>query len=168
MINWQFYPKSENTSADLLEIVAIFKAHEESMGSLTNKLHSDKACMIIHEDLVRLGFQVEKNKKQESKIQVPVLFGKNGKLEKYFEADAYHKEKKIVLEVEAGRGVTNYQFLKDLFQACLMQGVDYLVIAIRNKYRTSSDFEKVLIFFDSLYASDRLKLPLKGILVIGY
>jgi len=30
------------------------------------------------------------------------------------------------LEVEAGRAYTNYQFLKDLFQACMMHDVQYL------------------------------------------
>jgi hypothetical protein len=99
---------------------------------------------------------------------VPVLFGLNGILEKSFEADAYHNENKTVLEIEAGRGVTNYQFLKDLFQACMMNNVEYLVIGVRRIYRTSKDFEKVVTFFDTLYASDRLQLPLKGILVVGY
>lgn len=70
--------------------------------------------------------------------------------------------------MEAGRGVTNYQFLKDLFQACMMNNVEYLIIAVRNIYRTSKDFEKVATFFDTLYASGRIKLPLKGVLVIGY
>lgn len=62
----------------------------------------------------------------------------------------------------------NNHFLNDLFQACMMQDVDYLVIAVRNIYNKSSDFDKVCKFFDALYASDRLVLPLKGILVIGY
>lgn len=78
------------------------------------------------------------------------------------------KKKKIVIEVEAGRAVTNYQFLKDLFQACVMSDVDYLVIAVRNIYRKNQDFEKVISFFNTLYASGRLILPLKGILIIGY
>jgi hypothetical protein len=70
--------------------------------------------------------------------------------------------------VEAGRGVTNYQFLKDLFQACMMHEVSYLAIAVRNKYRNSHDYEKVQTFFETLYASQRLTLPLKGRLIIGY
>lgn len=89
-------------------------------------------------------------------------------MEQSFDADGYHKEKKIVIEVEAGRAVTNYQFLKDLFQACVMSDVDYLVIAVRNIYRKNQDFEKVISFFNTLYASGRLILPLKGILIIGY
>ena len=92
----------------------------------------------------------------------------NGKLEKYFDADAYNEELKTVIEVEAGRAVTNYQFLKDLFQACMMHEVDFLVIAVRNTYRTNKDFQSVITFFDTLQASGRLILPLKGILIIGY
>lgn len=89
-------------------------------------------------------------------------------MEKYFEADALNPQNKTVVEVEAGRGVTNYQFLKDLFQACMMQEIEYLVIAVRNIYRGQKDFETVILFLDTLYASNRLKLPLKGILIIGY
>lgn len=32
----------------------------------------------------------------------------------------------------------------------------------------SQDFERVVTFFETLYASDRVKLPLKGILILGY
>ncbi|AEW21273.1 hypothetical protein BFO_0629 [Tannerella forsythia 92A2] len=49
-----------------------------------------------------------------------------------------------------------------------MSDVDYLVIAVRNIYRKNQDFEKVISFFNTLYASGRLILPLKGILIIGY
>ena len=115
-----------------------------------------------------INFKVEKSKKQKDKIQVPVLFGRNGSLEKYFDADSYNDDTRTIIEVEAGRGVTNYQFLKDLFQACMMHNVDYLVIGIRNKYAKRKDFEIVATFFDTLYASNRLHLPLKGVLAIGY
>ena len=116
----------------------------------------------------RLGFLVETSKLAEGKIKVPVLYGANGKIEKAFEADAYHPEQKTVVEVEAGRGVTNYQFLKDLFQACVMQDVDYAVIAVRQDYRGSSDFAKVITFIETIYAGNRLVLPLKGLLIVGY
>jgi hypothetical protein len=51
-----------------------------------------------------------------------------------------------------------------------MHDVEYLVIAIavRNIYKSGKDFEKVISFLDTLYASNRLKLPLSGILIIGY
>lgn len=50
----------------------------------------------------------------------------------------------------------------------MMQGVDYCGIALRNQYIKSRDFERALAFFETLYASQRLQLPLKGILLIGY
>ena len=119
-------------------------------------------------DLLRLGYRVEVSKKSIDKVQVPVLFGRNGQVDKSFEADAYDPATGTVLEIEAGRAVVNNAFLKDLFQACMMQDVDYAAIAVRIVYRRSKDFDRVATFFDTLYASRRLRLPLKGVLVIGY
>ncbi len=123
---------------------------------------------ILCPGLQNLGFQVETGKRAEQKIQVPVLFGRNGVVEKSFEADAWHREHKAVLEVEAGRGYLNNQFLKDLFQACMMHDIDYCGIAVRNRYITVNDFENIVSFFETLYASNRLQLPLKGVFIIGY
>lgn len=50
-----------------------------------------------------------------------------------------------------------------------MQNADYLCIAVRNiYYHGSKDFEKVCQFFEALYASNRLQIPLKGLLIVGY
>lgn len=78
-----------------------------------------------------MGYRVEKSKKKEDLIEVPLLFGRNNKLEKSFYADAYNEYEKSVIEVEVGRGVLNNQFLKDLFQVCMMQDINFLTIAIR-------------------------------------
>ncbi len=112
--------------------------------------------------------QLETGKRQDQKIRVPISFGKRGTAAKSFEADACFPSEGFVIEVEAGRGVTNRQFLRDLFQACMIHDVYYLAIAVRNVHSGSSDFEKVHTFFDTLYASNRLKLPLSEILIIGY
>ena len=85
-----------------------------------------------------------------------------------FDADAYKKESGYVIEVEAGRAVTNYQFLKDFYEACMMNDVNYCCIAVRNTYRSSDDFEKVKRFFDAMYSSNRIAVPLDGLLIIGY
>jgi hypothetical protein len=118
--------------------------------------------------LRRAGFTVESGKKKGMKIRVPVLFGRNGKTEKAFDADAFHEKEGFVVEVEAGRGVVNNQFLKDFFQACMMHDVRYLAIAVRHTYKGNRDFDRVITFFDTLYASRRLTLPLHGILIIDY
>ena len=86
--------------------------------------------------------------------------------------DTYHNETKTIIEIEAGRGVANNQFLKDLFEACVIPDIDVLVIAVLNEYHvgdvTNKDFETVVKFFETLYVSDRMNFPLKSILVIGY
>ena len=102
------------------------------------------------------------------KINVPVLFGLNNANDKYFNADALSDDGKIVIEVEAGRAVDNNQFLKDIFQACMMFDVEYLIIAVRNNYRGADDFAKIYAFLETMYVSNRIILPLKGILLIGY
>ncbi len=50
----------------------------------------------------------------------------------------------------------------------MMFDVEYLVLAVRNVYRTHYDFDRVYSFLETLYISNRLHLPLKGILLIGY
>jgi hypothetical protein len=167
-IQFQFYPKSSGIPSSLLKIIEIFNENEGKISSLDYEYSSDEVLHILANDIESCGYQVEKSKRAEDKINVPVLFGRNGSLEKYFNADCYSSLEKVVIEIEAGRAVSNYQFLKDLFQACVMHDVDYLIIAVRNIYRNSKDFDKVINFLDTLYASNRLILPLKGILIIGY
>lgn len=168
MISWQFFPKSRIIPEHLENVLFVFELKENSISSSTHNYGSNEVLENVRSELEKLEFQIEKSKKSNDKIKVPVLFGQNGKLEKYFDADGYNKSNKTVIEVEAGRAVTNYQFLKDLFQACMMYEVDYLVIAVRSNYRGNPDFQNVITFFDTLYASGRLQLPLKGILIIGY
>ncbi len=169
MVNWQYFPKSRLVPIHLEELVQVFRHKIEHINSEDHKLSSNEVLEILREDFESFGFMVERSKKKNDKIKVPVLFGRNGVLEKYFEADGFNEVTKTVIEVEAGRGVTNYQFLKDLFQACMMHDVDYLVIAVRNVYYgKNKDFETMCSFFETLYASNRLSLPLKVILAIGY
>ena len=168
MINWQYYPKSDSIPSHLRDVVEVFEEQLNVFSSENNTLNSNEVLEHLRNGLEVLGFQVERSKSKADKIHVPVLFGRNGKLEKSFDADAYSQSKKTVIEVEAGRAVSNYQFLKDLFQACMMHEVDYLVIAVRNVYLNKKDFEKVISFFDTLYASNRIALPLQGILIVGY
>ena len=168
MINWQYFPKSDLAPDIATDVVNAFERISDRIDSSSLELQSNEVLAELCEQLQLCGFLVETGKKRNEKIPVPVLFGLNGKLEKSFDADAYHSEKGFVLEVEAGRGVVNNQFLKDLFQACMMRDVDFLGIAVRNIYKNGRDFDKVVKFFETLYASNRLVLPLKGILIIGY
>jgi hypothetical protein len=167
-IDWIWFPKSSKPHELARGIVAVFQGVESSIASDSHDLPSNGVLLKIAPGLTSLGFGVESGKKEHEKIVVPVLFGLKGEPEKSFNADAYWEEKGFVVEVEAGRAVVNNQFLKDLFEACMMNGVEYLCIAVRKRYARKNDFEEVVRFFEALYASDRLKLPLTGILVVGY
>lgn len=168
MIQWQIFPKSQPPTSLFKEVIGCFEKVESMISSDNRDLNSDQVLAILRPHLEQIWFRVETGKSRSQKIRVPVLFGRQGKWEKSFEADAHNEKERVVLEVEAGRAVLNYQFLKDLFEACMMQDVDYLVVAVRNVYKGSKDCEKVMNHFETLYASSRMKLPLKAVLVIGY
>jgi hypothetical protein len=123
---------------------------------------------VVRPHLEIAGFQVELGKNRDQKIKVPVLFGLNNTIDKYFDADAISADGKIVVEIEAGRALDNYQFLKDVFQASLMCGVEYLVIAVCNEYRGTHTSGRIAVVLETLYVSNRIRLPLHGILLIGY
>jgi hypothetical protein len=168
MIHWLYYPRSKKPSPGALAVVAAFNSATAEIDSSKHELNSNEALACVAPHLAKAGFAVETGKLSEEKISVPVLFGANGRVEKSFDADAFHEGYGFVVEVEAGRGVVNNQFLKDLFQASMMVGVRELGIAVRNDYRGSDNFKQVQKFFDTLYASNRLVLPLEGVLIIGY
>ena len=168
MINWIYFPKSDAAPKIAQDVVDVFREVGKEIDSHEFDFVSDQVLAKLLPYLIKCGFQVETGKKSHQKIRGPVLFGLNGSMEKAFEADAYNKKEKMVLEVEAGCGFLNNQFLKDLFQAFMMHDVEYFGIAVRNLYKKSKDFEKVVTFFETLYASNRLELPLNGVIVIGY
>ena len=168
MINWMHFPKNTPPDELSVQVVHAFEAISSAIDSTSHQLKSDDVLACVRPQLEQLGFTVEKSKRSEDLVAVPVLFGCNGKIEKSFEADAYFEKHGFVIEVEAGRGVTNYQFLKDFFEACTMSGVEKLCIAVRNIYRASDDFDKVCRFFEALYASNRIGIPLSGLLIVGY
>jgi hypothetical protein len=169
MIRWIYYPLSDGPTPLAKAIADVFQKHAAAIDSSTHaKQDSDEVLGKVAASLNAIGFQVEQGKKRADRIRVPVLFGEMGRAQKSFDADAIHAGEGFVVEVEAGRGVTNHQFLKDIFEASMMHGVQYLAIAVRNDYRGGNDYDKVVRFVDTLYASSRMRLPLKGLLIIGY
>lgn len=167
-MKWTYFPRNQKITNTLLRIVSVFENKKDDMDSYSKHLKSDEVLALVAEDLEEIGYKVEKSKRDNDKIKMPVLYGECGAVSLNFEADAFDVETGVVIEVEAGRAVTNYQFLKDFFEACCMYDAQYLCIAVRETYRGNPDYEKVCDFFNAMYASDRFAIPLKGILIIGY
>jgi hypothetical protein len=168
MIRFQFFPRSQGITKEIQTIISCFELENDNIKSPDFDLSSNQVLEVVRPHLEKAGFICETGKSKDKKISVPVLFGFDNKIDKAFNADAVSSDGKIVIEIEAGRATENNQFLKDVFQACMMFEVEYLVIVVRNVYRKHKDFEIVHTFLETLYISNRLHLPLKGILLIGY
>jgi len=164
---WQFYPRSEKEPARIAEIAAVFTAHHEDISSAKFDLNSNDVLAVVHDDLAQIGIQVESGKTKDQKIPRPVRFARNGAAEKSFEVDGWDPQSSTIIEVEAGRGVVNNQWLKDLFEAFVIPDAKYLVIAVRAEYKGGKDFESVATMLETLYGS-RVQIPLDGVLLIGY
>jgi len=173
-IRWQYFPQHAQISDHLLRTVECFNRALVKIKTPENQLSSNQVLDEIAGYLEEIGYLVEKGNAKSQKIPRPVLYGKDGKVDKSFEVDAWHAETGTVLEVEAGRAVANNQFLKDFFEACVIQDSHFLAIAVCQGYQPKSfknavnDFETVTKFMATLFASRRLDVPLRGILIIGY
>ena len=170
---WKSYPARLPAPDWATGVLKAFERVRPKIDSHTNHgVKSDDCLAALRPGLRRIGFEVEGGKRTKQKIRRPVLFGENGKAEVSYEVDGFHSEEKIILEVEAGRGAANNADYRDLVRAGLMIGVDYLVLAMMQQYsagsQTTRSYEQTRKRLDAIYASDRLRLPLKGVLLIGY
>ena len=96
-------------TSEFTELIKILKKMRRKFIK-NHTLKSDDVLKIVTNDLSCNGYVVEKGKKDKDKVKIPVLYGECGKPSLNFEADAYNEVYKIVVEIEAGRAVTNYQF----------------------------------------------------------
>ena len=187
-INWSYFPKTDPIPQGLKEAINIFEKNFKEIDTITAEgiiasiiaksskkrkeiseaLESDDVLKVVTQDFLDANYKIETSKKKTDKIRIPVLFGEKGSIAQAFEPDGWHDENKIVLEIERGRAYANHQFLKDIFEASVMINIDYLVLAVSNLYKESKDYEKIVNWLDTLYATNRIKLSLKGILLIGY
>jgi hypothetical protein len=168
MLRYQLFPRSVGLSDHLHQVIQCFELVYEEIKSPEKNLNSDGVLAHLRPHLEQIGFKVESGKSKGAKIPVPVLFGLNNRIDKSFSADALSGDGKVVLEVEAGRAFVNFGFLKDLVQASLMHNVEFLIIGVRNDYKGHDDFKTIHTFLETLYISNRLIIPLKGIVLIGY
>jgi hypothetical protein len=172
--SWQYFPRSHPLPSHLSALLSALEDGLVTVAGSADAYSSDAVLDAVAPGLRAIGYMVESGKKKGEVLARPVLFGPNGTVEKSFLVDAFDSATGTILEVEAGRGVANNQFLKDFFEACAIQDAKYLAITVLNSYKPPSlkkgnpDFQTVCTFFDTLYASGRLALPLDGILIIGY
>ncbi|HEX5375268.1 MAG TPA: hypothetical protein VFW48_03840 [Solirubrobacterales bacterium] len=173
---WKYYPPRARPPQWVEGIIESFATVQPEIDSGAIRIESDKALAALRPALVSLGFQVEAGKKKADKIRRPVLFGEFGREDLAYEVDAFHPETGIAMEVEAGRGARGNAVYRDLVQTSLLVDARYLALAVQITYRHKSGGKDVVVqsyrdtrhLLDAIYASNRLHLPLEGILLVGY
>jgi hypothetical protein len=168
--HWKSYPVNRPAPEWAEGVLTSFRNTKKAIDSIENHgVSSNEALAALRPELEELGFQIEKG---PNRISRPVLFKENGGVEIEYRVDGFHPDHGIVLEVEAGRGAANNADYRDLVRTSLMVDSKFLVLAMMIEYRgggqTTRSFENARKRLDAIYASDRLKLPLDGILLIGY
>jgi hypothetical protein len=92
-----------------------------------------------------------------------------------YEIDAFHDELGIAVEVEAGRGAAGNADYRDIVRSFILDA-RYMALLLPIRYRTTSGerehairaYEKTRNQLRAIYASQRLRLPFEGVLLIGY
>src|SRR5690242_11985311 len=111
MIEWAYFPRNQKITPLGRKVVEVFEAVAVNIDSKSNnekikvgftQATSDVVLSQLRKGLEAIGFKVEGGKKTKQKISVPVLFGRDGRAARTFDADAYHEAEGFVLEVEAG------------------------------------------------------------------
>jgi hypothetical protein len=174
---WKYYPSRERRPEWVWDLVGAFRASEHQLDSRQGlQMTSDKALAQLRPALLALGYEIEAGKGKDDKLRRPVLFGEQGREERAYEVDGFHPEAGVALEVEAGRGTQGNAIYRDLVQTSLLIDARYLALAVLIEYRhksgakavVSPDYRKTVSVLDAIYASNRLRLPLDGVLVLGY
>ena len=173
---WRYYPPRARPPGWASAVVGVFAAAQADVSSLLLSTTSDTALAALRPGLLELGFEVEAGKKRDEKLRRPVLFGELGHESQAYEVDAFHPELGIALEVEAGRGARGNAVYRDLIQTSLLVDAQHLVLAVQLTYRHQQSGREVTVqsyrdtqnLLNAIYASQRLQLPLEGILLVGY
>ena len=98
---WQFYPRSEKAPRRIAEIAAVFTTHHDEISSARFDLNSNEVLAVVHDDLAKMGIEVESGKTKDQKILRPVRFARNDAAEKSFEVDGWDPQSSTIID---GRG----------------------------------------------------------------
>ncbi|WP_425839763.1 hypothetical protein [Microbacterium sp. PA5] len=175
---WSYFPRNERAPQWAEQVVEAVRAArgqidtEPLPASAADRLTSDVVLAHLRPGLESLGFSVETGKKASEKIRRPVLFGDNGAAAVNYEIDAFHDELGIAVEVEAGRGAMGNADYRDIVRTSLLLDARYMLLLMPGTYRYGSTqkdaYGSTRDLLSAIYASQRLRLPFEGVLLIGY
>jgi hypothetical protein len=177
---WKYYPSNTKAAKwvpDFVAVVASAKATiNTEFAARSGSSKSDEVLAALRPGLLSQGYVVEKSKEAIDKIVRPVLFDEGGIARVKYDVDAFHESEGIVVEVEAGRGAQNNADYRDIVRTSLILDAKYLAMLMPIAYRfkngekivTTPAYENTRNQLDAIYASQRLRLPFEGVLLVGY
>jgi hypothetical protein len=175
---WDYFPRNVRPPEWVEPFIAQVRAVEPSISTVEQStgLDSDHVLRELAPGLRQLGYTVESGKKASDRIRRPVLFGSNGQAAVSYDIDGFHDGYGIVVEVEAGRAASNNATYRDIIRASLILDAQYLALLLPVSYRFNNRDQlasipahrRCLDLLSALYASQRLPLPLHGVLLVGY
>lgn len=172
---WSYFPRNRRAPAWVAPLVAVIAAAEAEISTPGgSRLESLGVLRRIAEGLDGLGFQVERSKAASDKIARPVLFGDEDQPAVTMQIDAFQDRDGIALEVEAGRAWNGNAVYRDLIRISLLLDANFLAMFLPLEYRPPSARSPVPAYaysrdlLDAIYASQRLRLPFEGVLLLGY
>ena len=174
---WSYYPtrnRPPNWVSDFISTVQVAKDKIDSAS--VSGLTSNKVLAILRPHLLPLGYIVEEDSTKAKRIRRPVLFGEQGKERVAYHVDAVHDQLGILVEIEAGRGARGNAVYRDLIRSSLVVDAEYLCLGVMSVYPHRSGQKNVGVAgyveaknaLHAIYASGRLTLAFKGILLFGY
>jgi hypothetical protein len=175
---WSYFPANERAPQWVDGVVAAVGGAQALISTEAQRtgLSSDAVLRHLAPALQDQGFAIEQGKTRMGKIARPVLFGENGLSTVNYEVDGFHEGQGIVLEVEAGRGARGNADYRDLLRTSLILDAEYLVLMLPIAYRFRASqregvelaYRKTRELLQAVYASQRLRFPFRGILLVGY
>jgi hypothetical protein len=175
---WSYFPRNARPPEWVESLAEVVAAAEDRVSTVERKtgLSSDQVLGELSHGLQALGYSVETGKTKAGKILRPVLFGDNGAAEVNYEIDAFHDDLSIAMEVEAGRGAAGNADYRDIVRTSLILDASYMALLMPIRYRTTSGsrehaipaYDKTRSQLSAIYASQRLRLPFEGVLLVGY
>ena len=181
--SWSYFPRNVRPPTWVNDLVALTISVQDEIatdvpvvGIEKPDRTSDAILAKLTPGMQSLGYQVETGKKRDQKITRPVLYGDDGIPDVSYDIDAFHDGLGIAVEVEAGRGAANSADYRDIVRTSLLLDAEYLAMFMPLAYRSGQGKRATVMpaynntrrQLNAIYASLRLRLPFKGILLVGY
>lgn len=167
MIRHQQFPWTKKLPKELDKILTVFKYHEKAFnstkfkdGTVMSKSGSNDFMKIVTEDLKEIGIEMEE---PGLKQRIPVLYGENGEVRKYYDVDGRTSDNRLILEIEGANTMSNGRYAVDLLKFLTIEGTEYAVLAVFNDH-----FDRARDEYKIIFTSDQIQFKLKNFLLVGY